>query len=94
MKQTIISARILPDKTVVEMLPDGTERPFPKRPMRPMSEEEISAAAAADPDARAMTADELRIGAASATREDAASRPWFDPRGVRLSLSYPARHVA
>ena len=60
MKQTIISARILPDKTVVEILPDGTERPFPKRPMRPMSEEEISAAAAADPDARPMTADELR----------------------------------
>jgi putative transcriptional regulator len=60
MKQTTITARILPDKTVVEILPDGTERPFPERPMRPMSEEEISAAAAADPDARPITAEQFR----------------------------------
>ena len=37
------------------------ERPFPPTPMRPMTEAEISAAAAADPDARPMTPDELRL---------------------------------
>jgi putative transcriptional regulator len=46
------------DGTVVEVLSDGSERPFPKRPMRPMTETEIAAAAAAD--ARPMTPEELR----------------------------------
>lgn len=45
---------------VVEQLPDGSERPFPQVPMRPMSEAEVSAAAAADPDARPMTDQEFR----------------------------------
>jgi putative transcriptional regulator len=44
---------------VVELLGDGAEKPFATTPMRPMTEEEISAAAAADPDARPMTADQL-----------------------------------
>jgi putative transcriptional regulator len=60
MDETIVSARIRADGVVVEILVGGTERPFPKRPMRPMSEEEISAAAAADPDARPMSEAELR----------------------------------
>jgi putative transcriptional regulator len=60
MKETTITARIRPDGTVVEVLKDGTERPFPPTPMRPMTEEEIVAAAAADPDARPMTAAQLR----------------------------------
>jgi putative transcriptional regulator len=47
------------DGTVVEVLPDGTERPFPVTPMRPMTEAEIEAAAAADPDARPFTSEEL-----------------------------------
>jgi putative transcriptional regulator len=51
-------ARIRPDGTIVEILDDGSERPFPKTPMRPMTEAEITAAAAADPDARPMTAEE------------------------------------
>jgi putative transcriptional regulator len=59
MNETITSARIRPDGTVVERLNDGTERPFPKTPVRPMTEEEISAAAAADPDARPMTPEQL-----------------------------------
>jgi putative transcriptional regulator len=56
-KRTII-ARTLPDGTVVEVLPDGTERPFPETPLRPMTEAEIHAAAMADPDARPMTPEE------------------------------------
>jgi putative transcriptional regulator len=59
MNKTITSARIRSDGTVVEMLGDGSERPFAKTPMRPMTEEEISAAAAADPDARPMTPEQL-----------------------------------
>ncbi|MEH1778765.1 MAG: helix-turn-helix domain-containing protein [Nostoc sp.] len=48
------------DGTAVEVLPDGSERPFPEQPMRPMTEEEIHAAAISDPDARPMTEAELR----------------------------------
>jgi putative transcriptional regulator len=59
MNKTTTSARIRADGTVVEILDGGVERPFPKTPMRPMTEEEISAAAAADPDARPMTPEQL-----------------------------------
>lgn len=61
MSETSIFAKTRPDGTVVEVLPDGSERPFPKVPMRAMTEAEIAAAAAADPDARPMTAEELRL---------------------------------
>ncbi len=60
MKETIITARMHKDGTVVEVLPDGSERPFPEQPMRPMTEEEIHAAALSDPDALPMTEAELR----------------------------------
>jgi len=56
---TIITARMRPDGTVVEVLEDGTERPFPKRPMRPMTEEEIEAAALSDPDNPPLTEEQL-----------------------------------
>ena len=60
MSKTTTTAKMRADGTVVEVLGDGSERPFPKRPMRPMTEAEIAAAAAADPDARPMTPEELR----------------------------------
>jgi putative transcriptional regulator len=53
-------AKIRSDGTVVEVVSDGGERPFPEAPMRSMTEEEIEQAAAADPDARPMSAEELR----------------------------------
>jgi putative transcriptional regulator len=59
MSKTTISAKIRSDGKVVEILDDGSERPFPKTPMRPMTEAEISEAAAADPDARPMTPEQL-----------------------------------
>jgi putative transcriptional regulator len=43
------------DGTVVEVISDGSERPFPHTPMRTMTEAETEVAAAADPDARPMT---------------------------------------
>ena len=55
MNKTITSARIRPDGTVVEILDGGGERPFPKTPMRPMTDEEVTAAALADPDAQPLT---------------------------------------
>ena len=55
MSKTTTFARTRADGTIVEVLRDGTERPFLPTPMRPMTEAEISAAAAADPDARPMT---------------------------------------
>jgi len=60
MSKNTTTAKIRSDGTVVEVLENGEERPFPETPMRPMTEEEIKAAAAADPDARPMTAEELQ----------------------------------
>jgi putative transcriptional regulator len=60
MSNTTITARIRTDGAVVEILDDGTERPFPKTALPDMTDEEISAAAAADPDARPMSEAELR----------------------------------
>lgn len=59
MSKMTITAKMRPDGTVVEVLEDGRERPFPDAPMRPMTEAEIKAAAQADPDARPMTEAEL-----------------------------------
>jgi putative transcriptional regulator len=60
MSKTTTFAKMHPDGTVVEVLVDGAERPFPKTPMRPMTEEQVAVAAAADPDARPMTREELK----------------------------------
>ena len=60
MNKTTTTAKMLSDGTVIEMLADGSERPFPPMPPRAMTEAEISIAAAADPDARPMTEAELR----------------------------------
>ena len=60
MSKTIITAKIRADGKVVEVLPDGSERQFPDTPIRPMTEEEIEAAATADPDARPMTPEQRR----------------------------------
>lgn len=60
MSETTIIARIRADGVVVEMLPDGSERPFPKTEMRPMTDEEVHAAALADPDAQPRTPEQLR----------------------------------
>lgn len=60
MSKTTITAKMRPDGTVVEVLEDGCERPFPDAPMRPMTDAEIEAAGRADPDARPMTEAEFR----------------------------------
>ena len=60
MSKTATLAKMHSDGTVVEVLDNGSERPFPSTPMRPMTEAEIEAAAKADPDARPMSDDEWR----------------------------------
>ncbi len=55
MNEMIITARMHKDGTVVEVLADGSERPFPKLPVRHMTEQEIHAAALDDPDAQPLT---------------------------------------
>jgi putative transcriptional regulator len=60
MSKTTTSAKMLADGTIVEVRSDGGERPLPVTPMRAMTEVEIEAAAAADPDARPMMPEELR----------------------------------
>lgn len=54
-KESITVARVLKDGTLVEVLPDGATRPFPPddtdwAALDAMTEEEINAAAASDPD--------------------------------------------
>ena len=41
MSKTTTTAKMLSDGTVVEMLADGRERPFPPTPPRPMTEDEL-----------------------------------------------------
>jgi len=60
MSKTTITARIRADGKVVRVSKRGKEVPFPSTPMRTMTEERVRAAAAADPDARPMTMEELR----------------------------------
>lgn len=55
-----ITAKIRSDGKVVEVLPDGTERVFPDMPIRPMTPEEVHAAALADPDAQPWTPEQRR----------------------------------
>ena len=59
MSKTTTIAKMRRDGTVVEVLTDGTERAFPDRPMRPMTDEEVHAAALADPDAQPLTEERL-----------------------------------
>src|ERR1700731_3522205 len=60
MSKTTTTAKMRADGTVVEVMSDGSERPLPDTPLRPMTEAEIATAAAADPDARPMTPEELK----------------------------------
>ena len=60
MNKTVTIAKMHSDGTVVEVLDNGSERPVPPTPMRPMMEAEIEAAAKADPDARPMSEEEWR----------------------------------
>ncbi len=60
MSKTVTIAKMHSDGTVVEVLDNSSECPFPSTPMRPMTEAEIEAAAQADPDARPLSEDEWR----------------------------------
>jgi len=57
-KMTII-ARMRPDGVLVQVKPEGTEEIMPIPPPTPMTPEEVEAAAAADPDARPFTPEEM-----------------------------------
>jgi len=92
MSKTDIIARMRRDGTVVEVLPDGIERPFPDTPMRPMTEAEVRAAALADPDAQSLTEEKL-ARMKRVTRQDPAPRARLDAGRIRGALSHPDRHV-
>jgi len=59
MNKNTTTAKIRSDGTVFEVFETGSERCFPEIPLRPMTEAEVAAAAASDPDARPMTPEEL-----------------------------------
>ncbi len=58
MSKTITIARMRRDGVLVRVKPDGTEEEMPIPPPTPMTEEEVEAAAWADPDARPFTDEE------------------------------------
>jgi len=60
MNKITTTAKIRSNGTVVEILDDGSERPFHDTPMRAMTDEEIHAAALADPDAQPLTPERLK----------------------------------
>jgi putative transcriptional regulator len=60
MNKTIMTAKTQADGTLVELLDDGRNRPLAPSPLRDMSEGEVSAEAASDPDARPMTPEQLQ----------------------------------
>jgi putative transcriptional regulator len=60
MSKTTTTARIRRDGKVVKVLKNGQEKPFSDVPLRQMTEAQVRAAANADPDARPMTAAQLR----------------------------------
>lgn len=60
MNKTTTTAKILSNGSIVEVLDDGHERPFPDTPIRSMTDEEINVAAKADVDAQPITKDELK----------------------------------
>jgi len=55
MSKTSTTVKIQSDGSFVEVLDDGTEKFLPDAPLRPMTEEQVHAAALADPDAQPMT---------------------------------------
>ena len=63
-KENTIVAKIQSDGTVVQVFPDGSTKPFEDKTdwarLRAMTDEEITAAAMADPDARPMTPEQHR----------------------------------
>jgi putative transcriptional regulator len=59
MNENTTIARMRRDGVLVRVKPDGTEEVMPVTPLAPMTPEEVEAAAAADPDARPFTAEEL-----------------------------------
>ena len=59
MNETTTIARMRRDGVLVRIKPDGTEEVMPVESLAPMTPEEVEAAAAADPDARPFTAEEL-----------------------------------
>ena len=63
-KENTIVARRQSDGTVVQVLPDGTTRPLEDKTdwarLRAMTDEEVTAAAMSDPDARPMTPEQFR----------------------------------
>jgi len=61
MSNKTITAKMHKDGTIVEVLPNGSERLFPERPKQPsMTEDEVLAAALSDPDAIPMTEEERK----------------------------------
>ena len=63
-KENTIVARLLSNKTIVQVFPDGSTKPFEDKTdwdrLRAMTDEEVTAAALDDPDAQPSTPEQLR----------------------------------
>ena len=92
MSKTTTTAKIRSDGTVVEVLADGTERPFPDTSMRPMTEAEIEAAAGCRSRCAAHDGRRAAERKTSAAHKNVAPRARADAGGICRALSHPARH--
>lgn len=86
-EENIIRARLLPDGTVVQVLPDGSTRPVVDTTdyarLDAMTEEEIEANALSDPDNRPLSDEEL-----------AKFHLAYDPQRVREKLQMTQKQFA
>ena len=59
MSDNVIAARLCADGTLVQVLPDGLERPLATPAGRTLDDAAVEAAARSDPDAQPLTAEQL-----------------------------------
>ena len=94
MSKTTTIAKMGPDSSVVEVLTDGSERPIPDTPMRPMTPEGVEEAARADPASRPMTAEEMAQARRVPRIKTLRRALRLTQERIRCALPYPTRHVA
>ena len=96
-KNTIVAKR-RSDGTLVQVLPDGSTKPLEDKTdwarLRAMTDEEVTAAAMSDPDARPMTPEQLRTARRVPRAKNTAPCPGPDTGRICGAVSHPARHSA
>jgi hypothetical protein len=97
-KKSTIVAKRQSDGTMVQVLPDGSTKPFEDKTdwnrLRAMTDTEVTAAAMADPDAQPITPEQLRTVRRVPRTKTLRRALALTPRGICGAISHPARHAA